>query len=197
MQTTVGGIVLTGGGGVRLQGADKATIEIGGQTLLEHALAALRELAETVVVGDWLPTSRPVTFLREEPAGGGPAAGVLAGLAGFPRLPQIVVALAVDMPMVTTATVRRLVAALEADPGLDGVLLDGRQYLCAAYRPAALQEAAARLESSYGASMRQLLSSLSLGEVAALGAEARDVDTFSDLRELRELLAEDADVMDS
>lgn len=197
MQTTVGGIVLTGGGGVRLQGADKASIEIAGQTLLEHALTALAELTETVVVGDWLPTSRPVGFLREDPAGGGPVAGLMAGLAGFPRVLGMVVALAVDMPLVTTATVRRLVAALETDPALDGVLLDGSQYLCAAYRPVALKDAASQLDSVHGASMRKLLAGLTLGEVAAIGPEARDVDTLEDLRDLRELLAEDAKVMDS
>ena len=81
-------------------------------TLLEHVLGALAEVPEVVVVGDEVVTSRPVTFVREDPAGGGPAAGLLAGLAGFPRPPRLVVVLAVDMPLVTTATVRRLVEAV-------------------------------------------------------------------------------------
>ena len=183
----VGGVVLTGGGAVRLQGADKASIEISGQTLLEHSLAALDELAETVVVGEWLPTSRPVNFTREDPVGGGPAAGLLAGVDGFVSQPQIVVTLAVDMPFVTRATVVRLLASLLASPGLDGVLLGERQYLCAAYRTQSLLAAAHEVASLNGCSMRALVADLHLGTIAAQGHEARDVDTMADLQKLREL----------
>lgn len=109
-------MVLTGGGGARLGGADKASIELAGQTLLERSLRALTEVPQVVVVGDSVLTSRPVRFLREDPPGGGPAAGLLAGLTGFPRTPRLVVVLAVDMPLVTAATVRRLILAV-AGPG--------------------------------------------------------------------------------
>lgn len=190
METTWGGILLTGGGAVRLSGADKATIEIAGKSLLEYALAALAGVGETVVVGELVPTSRPVNFVREDPAGGGPAAGLLAGLAGFSRPPDSVVVLAVDMPLVTADSVRRLVAAMESDPALDGVLLDGGQYLCAAYRRRALTASGEQAESSHGLSMRKLLSGLRLGSVDSVGAEARDVDTLKDLQEIRELFEE-------
>ena len=43
-----GAIVLSGGEAVRLGGADKASIEIGGQTLLERTLAALVDAVEVV-----------------------------------------------------------------------------------------------------------------------------------------------------
>ena len=159
----LGGIVLTGGSAVRFQGADKASIEIAGVTLLEHALGALSEVPDVVVVGDEVMTSRPVGFVREDPHGGGPAAGVLAGLSAFPGLPRLVVVLAVDMPLVTTATVNRLM--LSADE--DGALLvdeDGRrQYLCAIYRTEALLTAAPPLEEQHGLPMRKLVSGLRLG----------------------------------
>jgi molybdopterin-guanine dinucleotide biosynthesis protein A len=188
----LGGVVLSGGTAARFQGADKASMEAGGLTLLEHVLGALAEVPEVVVVGDELVTSRPVTFLREDPAEGGPAAGLLAGLAGFPRPPRLVVVLAVDMPRVTTATVRRLVEAVEGDG--DGALLvdeDGRrQYLCAAYRTEALLAAAPSLEDQHGLPMRRLVDELRLAEVLAQGCEARDVDTWDDLLELREQLGE-------
>jgi molybdopterin-guanine dinucleotide biosynthesis protein A len=184
----LGGIVLTGGSAVRFQGADKASIEIAGATLLEHVLGALAEVPEVVVVGDEVITSRPVGFLREDPPGGGPAAGLLAGLAGFPRVPRLVVVLAVDMPLITTATVRRLMLSAEDD----GALLvddDGRrQFLCAIYRTAALLEAAPPLEEQHGLPMRTLVSGLRLADVPALPWEARDVDTWDDLTELRERL---------
>jgi molybdopterin-guanine dinucleotide biosynthesis protein A len=184
----LGAVVLTGGSAVRFQGADKASIELAGLTLLEHVLGALAEVPEVVVVGDDVPTSRPVTFVREDPPGGGPAAGVLAGLSGFPRPPRLLVVLAVDMPMVTTATVSRLLLSIDED----GVLLvdeSGRsQYLCAIYRSAALLAAAPPLEEQHGLSMHRLVSGLRLAEVPALSWEARDVDTWEDLTELRERL---------
>jgi len=180
--------VLTGGSAVRFQGADKASIEIAGTTLLEHVLGALSEVPEVVVVGDEVITTRPVSFVREDPPGGGPAAGVLAGLNGFPRLPRLVVVLAVDMPLVTTATVRRLMLSC----GEDGALLvddDGRgQYLAAVYRSRALIEAAPPVEEQAGLPMGKLVSGLRLTEVPALVGEARDVDTWDDLMELREHL---------
>jgi molybdopterin-guanine dinucleotide biosynthesis protein A len=189
----LGGVVLTGGGAVRFQGVDKASIELAGVTMLERVLAALTEVPEVVVVGDEVSASRPVGFVREDPPGGGPAAGLLAGLSGFPRAPRLVVALAVDMPLVTAATVRRLLH--ETRPGSthrDGALLvddsGHRQYLCAGYRVGALLDAAPPLERQHGLSMRALLGELDVAEVAALPWEARDVDTWEDLTELREHL---------
>lgn len=185
MLLDLGGIVLAGGDAVRFQGADKASLEIAGRTLLEHALDALAEVLDVVVVGDELQTSRPVTFLRETPPGGGPAAGLLAGLSGFPRTPARVVVLAVDMPLVTPATVSRLALAAEED----GALLvddDGRrQYLCAVYRTEALFAAAPPLEKQYGLSARTLVAGLQLAEVAATAGETQDVDTWKDLLSLR------------
>jgi molybdopterin-guanine dinucleotide biosynthesis protein A len=179
----LGGIVLTGGGAVRFGGADKASIEVAGETLLERSLGALAEVADVVVVGDEVPTSRPVTFLREDPPGGGPAAGLLAGLTGFPQLPHLVVVLAVDMPLVTAGTVRRLAGSVAGDGAL---LVDAggrQQYLCAVYRTAALLAAAP--ENLHGLPVRRLVGGLALAEVTATGDEARDVDTWDDLRALR------------
>lgn len=181
-----GGIVLSGGGAARLGGADKASIEVAGRTLLEHALMALAAADEVVVVGEEVPTSRPVTFTREEPAGGGPAAGLLAGLGRFARTPTWVVVLAVDMPRVTTATVSRLLDVI----GQDGaVLVDARgqrQHLCAAYSVDALLRVRPEPGTETGLSMRALVADLRLVEVPALGDETRDVDTWEDLATLRE-----------
>jgi molybdopterin-guanine dinucleotide biosynthesis protein A len=181
----LGAIVLTGGGAVRLGGADKAAVEGGGRTLLEHALDALLDADDVVVVGPDVPTERPVTFRREHPPGGGPAAGVVAGLTGFVRLPHRVVVLAVDMPWVRPATIRRLVeAAAHAD---GAVLVDAggrRQYLCGVYDAALL--AAAGSGDTHGMPVRELLRTLDLVGVPAVASEARDVDTWEDVRAWRE-----------
>ena len=45
-------VVLAGGQAARLGGADKASIEVDGRTLLAHALDAVIDAAEVVVVGE-------------------------------------------------------------------------------------------------------------------------------------------------
>jgi molybdopterin-guanine dinucleotide biosynthesis protein A len=183
-------VVLAGGRGVRFQGADKASMEVGGTTLLEHVLGALAEVPDVVVVGEEVPTSRPVTWRREDPVGGGPAAGLLAGLDGFPAPPRLVVVLAVDMPLVTTATLGRLLLSA-AEDGAMLVDEDGRdQYLCAVYRSAALLGAAPPVGERDGLPVRRLVAGLTLSRVEALAWEARDVDTWEDLRELRDRLGD-------
>ena len=185
----LGAVVLTGGSGSRMGGVDKASIELDGVTLLERALSATVTAVEVVVVGEQVPTSRPVTWTREDPRGGGPAAGLLAGLDRFLRPPDLVAVLAVDMPRVGPGTFARLVEAL--DPAYDGAVLvdqEGRrQPLCAVYRRAALDRVRPRdREREHGMAVRRLLEPLVLVEVAGVGEEADDVDTWTDLRRLRE-----------
>ena len=186
-------MVLAGGRGARLGGADKASVELAGSTLLEWALAATPDAAEVVVVGDEVPTSRPVTWTRENPPGGGPAAGLLAGVDAFTRPPDLVCVLAVDMPRVTVDTVARLSAAatdLDASgQSVDGaVLVDGsgrRQPLAAVYHRSALEAARPRDRAGEaGLPTRVLVAGMRLAEVPAVGEEARDVDTWADLADL-------------
>jgi len=183
-------VVLTGGSAVRLSGADKASIELGGLTLLEHALGALLDIDEVVVVGDPVPTTRPVTFTREDPAGGGPAAGVLEAMRSFARRPDLLAVLAVDMPLVSADTVRRLSAGASAHVDGDGaVLVDDSgqtQYLCAVYAASALERAGLSAGDETGLSMRRLTADLDLAPVPAAGSEARDVDTWEDVVAVRE-----------
>jgi molybdopterin-guanine dinucleotide biosynthesis protein A len=184
---TFSGVLLSGGDAVRLGGADKATIEVGGRTLLEHALHALAGAIEVVVVGDQVPTSRPVTFTREDPRGGGPVAGLLAGLDAFARRPDLLVVLAVDMPLVSDRTVRRLVASVTDDGAVVVDRSGSTQYLCAAYSVASLQRARAGLSdpSGHGISMRRFVAGLRLVELPDTDDETRDLDTWDDLVELR------------
>lgn len=185
----LGAVILTGGTAARMDGIDKASLELGGVTLLERALAATTTADEVVVVGEQLPTSRPVTWTREEPPRGGPAAGILAGLDRFLRMPDLLIVLAVDMPRVDAGTVGRLTRAVEADPATDGaVLIDAegqRQVLAAAYRTTALQASRPeRRGEEHGLSVRRLVGSLRLAEMPAIGDEALDIDCWKDLQRL-------------
>lgn len=194
MSAEFGAVVLTGGTGARMAGADKAALELDGATLLERALAATADATEVVVVGDPVVTPRPVTWTREDPPGGGPAAGLLAGIDALRSPPEVVVVLAVDMPRVTAATVGRLLAALEEaalEEEVDGALLvdeaGRRQLLCGAYRRSALLRVRPGVSADEaGLPVRRLLAPLRLVEVAAVADEARDVDTWEDLQALRE-----------
>jgi len=177
-------VVLAGGTGARLGGVDKAAVEHGGRTLLEHCLAALIEAAEIVVVGPTVPTSRPVTFTLEDPTGGGPAAGLLAGLDALPRLPRVLAVLAVDMPHIDAGTFRRLREAWAGRAGAAGAFLvdaDGRRQLAGVLDPALLGNP----ENSRHLPMHVLLDGLDLVAVAAVGREATDIDTWADVRDLR------------
>ena len=184
----LGAVVLTGGSGSRMGGVDKGAIELDGVTLLERALAATVTAVEVVVVGDQVPTTRPVTWTREDPGGGGPAAGLLAGLDRFLRPPDLVAVLAVDMPLVGPGTFARLAGSLEAHDG--ALLVDAagkRQPLCGVYRRAALERARPEdREQEHGLPVHRLLSTLDLLEVPAVDREADDVDTWTDLLGLRE-----------
>lgn len=192
--TTLGrlaAVILSGGGGVRLGGVDKGSIEVHGRTLLEHALAATAEADEVVVVGPEVPTTRPVTWTIEEPAGGGPAAGLLAGLDALAVRPDLVCVLAVDMPRFSAATLDRLVDVLSGDDDSDAVCLvddeHRKQWLAAVYRYDALVAARpARREVEHGLPTGRLMLPLRILGVPAVDQEARDLDTWADLRDLRD-----------
>lgn len=180
-------VVLAGGTGARLGGLDKAALAVRGRSLLEHALAAVADADQVVVVGDPQKTTRPVVWTREVPAGGGPAAALLAGVDALGSDRGLVRVLACDMPGVTTATFGRLAAA--AGRGDGAVLVDEngrRQTLAAVYRVEALHAVRpADRRAAHGLPLRRLLAGLDLVEVAAEDEEARDVDTWEDLRRLQ------------
>lgn len=181
-------VILAGGRAARLDGADKSAIEIEGRTLLARTVDAALDAAEVVVVGDPVPTERPVTFVREEPRFGGPAAGLLAGVDALLRPAAYVAVLAVDMPWLQPRTLRRLSAAALAADGSDGAVLvgpDGRRQLVLFLDAAGLAAVRPAPEAAHGLSMWRLLAPLQLTEVAAHGAEYRDIDTWADLREQR------------
>ena len=182
------GVVLAGGTAARMHGIDKGSVELGGRTLLEIAIDAFLDADEVVVVApNPVPTTRPVTFVCEDPPRGGPVAGLLTGVDALLRRPRLVGVLAVDMPRTTAYTMRRL---REACPGHDGAFLadpSGRRQLAGVLDAARLTEVRPDLEGQHGMPLHRLLAPLDLALVPAEGEEAVDVDTWSDLRDLRDL----------
>jgi molybdopterin-guanine dinucleotide biosynthesis protein A len=184
-------IVLSGGTSRRLDGVDKADLDIGGATLLERAVASVASADRSIVVADPRPLTRRVLWTREEPPGSGPVAATAAGLTKA-RAPVVVV-LACDMPMLTADTVQRLRAALDvSSPEKDAAMLvdetGRRQLLAAAYHRDALAAALRTLGDPRNQSMRALVAPLRIVEVASVGAETLDCDTWEDVRRSQTLL---------
>ncbi|WP_198671742.1 NTP transferase domain-containing protein [Desertihabitans aurantiacus] len=181
-------LVLAGGRARRLDGASKPEVELRGRRLVDHVLGAVTGADAAVVVApETLVLPEGVRRTLESPPSGGPVAGLVAGLAALAdgRTPgQVTVVLGCDAPFVAGA-LPRLLAALAADPQLDGAVLadtDGRrQWLSAAYRTEALRRA---LGSSDGrdAAARAVLGGLRLHVEPARGLEAVDLDTWDDIR---------------
>ena len=179
------GVVLAGGTAARMDGVDKASVELHGRTLLELAVDAFVDAHEVVVVGpESVRTARPVTFVTEDPPRGGPVAGLLTGVDALLHRPALIGVLAVDMPRVTPATLRRL---REAAVGRDGAFLvdgDGRRQLAGVLDAARLDDVRPDLEGQHGMALHRLLAPLDLAEVASTGDEAVDIDSWADLRDL-------------
>ncbi|WP_286901747.1 NTP transferase domain-containing protein [Thermocrispum sp.] len=181
-------VILAGGAARRMSGTDKLMLQVGGRTLLEHVVASVRAAAEIVVVGPQRPAVPDVRWTSEEPAGGGPVAGLAAGLAALPRPAGAHVAvLAADLPGLRADTIERLRAALDANEHADGaVLVDEsgrRQWLTGVWHGSALL--AAVPGDPAGRSVRATLGPLRVVDVAARAGEAADVDTPDDLIRLR------------
>lgn len=179
-------VILAGGTAVRMDGIDKASVEHAGRTLLEYSLDAVLDADEVVVVGAPVPTQRPVTFTREDPPSGGPVAGLLTGRDALLRTPSLLAVLAVDMPRLTPDTFRRL---REAAAGHDGAFLvepgeRGRRQMAGVIDVRRLDAVRPGLEEQHGMPLHRLLAGLDLVDVTARGDEARDVDTWADLRDL-------------
>ncbi len=189
------GVVLAGGRGRRLARAmgldtvDKASLQVGELSMLDSVLAALQGADRVVVVGG--ATAPPgTTHVVERPAGGGPVAGLAAGLDVVDT--PVTVVLATDLPRVDVEVVEWLRSALSTTPpdvaavmptGADG----RRQPLAAAYRTEPLRAALRSLGDPAGHSMRDLCAHLVITEldVGDLSGKLMDVDTTEDLAAAR------------
>ena len=184
-------VVLAGGEGRRLAGADKPEVQVAGRALLDHALAAVAGARRRVVVGPDASARPGVPRTLEEPPLGGPVAGIDAGLAALgPGGAPTVVVLACDVPR-AAALVPRLLAALEAAADVDGAVAVGpdghQQHLVAAYRRSALTSALDGLRRDGGVrdrAVNRLVAGMGLVTVADPEDLARDVDTWQDVAAL-------------
>lgn len=189
-------ILLTGGAGTRM-GREKCGVMLGDFTLVDHVLRGLPSGVDVIVVGPDLPRPpRPVTYSRESPPGGGPVAGLAAGLELVTT--EIVGVIATDIPF-AGGLLEGLAQSIP--PGSDALIpVDAtghRQPLCAVYRVTALRSALLALGALTGTSMRSLLAHLVVAETSSSDLDSLfendalfDIDTPSDLDRSRAIMLE-------
>ena len=186
-------VILAGGRGRRLGGADKPGLLVGGRSLLAGVVAAVGGAGRVVVAGPPRPGLPGVTFVREDPPGSGPVPALRAALP--PVTAPWVALLAADLPYLTSAHLTRLRRAAADGDGALYVDDDGReQWLAGAWRVAPLRAALAAYD---GRSLHGLLRSLAFARVTAAPSEGpspwRDCDTSADLAAARAWAAEPGD----
>lgn len=176
---TVLGAVLCGGASRRM-GRDKALVAWHGRPMVATVAAALAEggCAEVVAVGGDRAALVPLGLrvVDDQHPGEGPLAGVLAALAEADGRAAVVVAC--DLPMLTAATVRRLITAPPAD--VVAATSSRLEPLCARWSP----EARSLLRALFASGERALwrvVRDLDLRVVPAVAGELRNVNSPADL----------------
>ena len=187
----VAAIVLAGGQARRF-GSDKLAADVDGRALLEVALDGLPDDWAVAVVGPPRQLARDVTFLREDPPGGGPAAGLITGLIwALTTDVEAIVTLPGDAPggrsggRAAAGRARR--QARDAVVGVDGSGRD--QVLQLALRPAAarLLVELAGPDRGHDQSVRRLVTTLTPARLALPDDLCADIDTVDQLRHFRNL----------
>ena len=159
---TVAAVVLAGGASRRF-GTDKLAAALDAQTLLDHTLAGLPEAYAVLVVGPERRLVRPVTFVREEPPGGGPAAALVAGVrAALEAGAEAIVVLPGDAPAAGHGAPTLLAALVHHEAAVGADAAGQWQPLQLALGPAAGRQLVelAGPDGAAGQSARRLLTRL-------------------------------------
>lgn len=181
-------IVLSGGGGRRLGGTDKAVIELAQRSTIDRIIGDLPTSVDVIVAGPPCPTARPVHFVQEDPPDGGPVAGIAAALECVPT--ELLAIVAVDMPLGGRALPRLVQHVRDGDVDA-AIAVDStgrRQPLCAAWRTPALHAAVERLAGGRDRAVHALLDDVRIETVPLDDRLLVDIDTTEDLQRARTLI---------
>lgn len=204
MQSGISAAILAGGLATRMDGADKASLVVGGMRIIERQLAVLDAVSDDVriIANDasrYADLGRRV--IGDAIAGAGPMGGLYTALLDA-RHDRVIV-LACDLPFVSAALVERLVT--EGDDTRAGEEIDavvprttrGLEPLCAVYRTRCAPLVGAHIARGERR-MTALLANLAVRDVycdalAPHGDEAlfQNVNTPHDYARARDLVALD------
>lgn len=192
MTARVAGIVLAGGRSARF-GRDKLREPIDGRPLLDHAIDAVRTVADEVIVvvgvDDARAPAADVRLVHDVRPFDGPLAAVAVGLASTDA--EICLVVGGDMPSLVPAVLRRLIAALD-DGSADAAVLDAAGHhrpLPMAVRRAAASSVATTLIARDEHRLRALRDALAMVVIPddvwhqddPSGSTLRDIDRTADL----------------
>jgi molybdopterin-guanine dinucleotide biosynthesis protein A len=193
-------VVLAGGAARRMGGAAKPAVRVGGTPLLNRVLEAAGHARPRIVVGPLeltplLPSG--VSLTVEDKPGGGPVAGLAAGVHLLTRSVQQVAVLASDLPFVNAEILDRLRFELSGSAEV-AVLVDetGRpQWLCSVWRHEALARRLEQLGDPSGRSMQDLVDGALVQHLAVPAPSGPppwfDCDTDDDVRRAEEWANDD------
>ena len=192
MKEDVTAFVLAGGESTRM-GREKATLEFGGRTLLEHALhLALGVAAEAIIVGSKGEFERYGRILEDVFPGQGPLGGIHAALCASPTDLNLI--LAVDTPFLEARFLEFLVAQARESCAVVTVprTADGFHPLAAAYRRAfrepaeqALREGRNRIDLLFSTVETRILEAAELEKLAFAPAIFENLNTPEELERAR------------
>jgi molybdenum cofactor guanylyltransferase len=147
----LGVVILTGGAGQRM-GADKAELEWGGRRAVDRLADLARSLGAGAVVTAG-PRDYGLPVAAEDPPGGGPVAGIVAGLRALNASRALV--LAVDAPTLTAEDLAPLLTAPAPGAAYEGLHL-----------PLVLHAAALPADAAAGWAMGRLVERAGLARLA-------------------------------
>jgi molybdopterin-guanine dinucleotide biosynthesis protein A len=157
-------------------GTDKATLMMGGERLWQRQVGTLRELGPNALWisararPDWCP--QDIEVILDAPPSRGPLTGISAALTRLQT--SHLLALAIDMPQMTAAHIRKLWSSAGPGRGVIPGNEDWFEPLCAVY-PVEAAEAAQRALSQGQLSLQNLAQNLGqenlLKRYEILGAE--------------------------
>ncbi len=159
-------LILAGGQGTRLGGADKAFLPLGGQPLIAHVLARLAPQVTHIAISANGDAARFAAFglpvLADAQTGRGPLAGVAAGLAWAATLgATALLTVPVDTPFIPHDLLTRL------HPAPNAAVYAGRQHHLVALWPVGFLPVLQRFLAAPGAyRVRDALALCRAGQVA-------------------------------
>ncbi len=185
------GVILAGGQGARMGGADKAFLTLAGRPLVAHVLARLGPQVSALAVNLRAGSDLPGAEVLRDPVAGqpGPLAGVLAALDwAAARGAAQVVTVPVDAPFLPPDLVARLLAAAGGGAAV-AAEADGRWHPATALWPVSGRAAVAGALAGDSRRLREVL--------AALGARpaifpAGERDPFRNLNRPEDLAEAEA-----
>ncbi|WP_334121938.1 molybdenum cofactor guanylyltransferase [Glutamicibacter sp.] len=188
MTITFDALVLAGGRGTRLGGANKPELLLHGQRLVDRVIDAARRAGaqRVVVIGDAPTGAKADALVREDPTFAGPLAGIAAGIGAVDHPWCLILACDLQHPDAVIGTLLKNLDRRTAD-GL--VLRDAQgylQWLAGIYRTTAVAEACTELgDRLVNAPVRAALGTLDLAELPVDDETTNDIDTPQALERAR------------